>query len=91
MIIPLCPLCGRRASERIGVHTSIRHGRTVRIPSAPCPSPFHDRADHAEEAFDLVSEMADVCCNCCIAIGECIHEKARALLAREGRKEEKDA
>lgn len=109
----LCPTCGRRGSLLIGntgieasAHRGISGGTSGYLATAFCPDAFHDRADHAEEAFKLLKELReqlsiaahfiDVVTPWPMPLGweqvvaqadEAI-DKARALLARVGRKEE---
>lgn len=57
----LCPSCGRRPSERIGVDRDSRgSGLLYMRPSAPCADPIHDAADRALDAEALLEEAADM-------------------------------
>ena len=68
--IPKCPTCGRRPSERYGVHVLL-----VRVDFSPafrgngCPDPIHDLADQGpalkaerDEARAMVMELFQHCC-----------------------------
>lgn len=54
--IPKCPTCGRRPSERIGIHALII--------ADGCTDPIHDLADQGPAAVallrDVVFEMAEL-------------------------------
>ena len=67
----LCPSCGRRPSERVGVIG----GNLTSYPSKPCLHWIHDAADAAPEAFALLREVVTFIPG---ALGSKIH----ALLAR---------
>ena len=100
MILPLCPTCHRRGSERIGVHVSVRHGREVRIPSGSCLSSFHDAADYGPMLLEAVKSASNwakmFLMGCTIHESQelsCLEDEQRIddlLAVAEGRKEDRD-
>jgi len=64
MSVHLCPTCGRRPSERIGVTTDMvnecGYEIEARYPTHACPDPIHDFADtHAAEVARLRGALED--------------------------------
>jgi len=49
MIPPLCPTCGRRASQRANYFPSMGRGGFIE-----CRSPFHDAGDWGPEMLDAL-------------------------------------
>ena len=86
-----CPTCHRRPSERWGAetgsvtHDGITHPTGPIFAVGPCADPCHDQADLAPEAFDMIEQLLAANYHG----GHCVIDpRARALLARVGRKEE---
>ncbi len=52
---PLCPLCGRRASERRGAPTTYSMFREHSL----CPSPFHDAGDWGPTLLEALDSLRD--------------------------------
>ena len=53
MTPPLCPACGRRASQRANYFPSMGRGGFIE-----CRSPFHDAGDWGPKLFGAVDDFA---------------------------------
>lgn len=84
--IPMCATCGRKPSERYGVHVLL-----VRVDFSPafrgngCPDPIHDLADQGPAAVallrDVVFEMAELRLRHRVLAPWTLGERIDALLA----------
>jgi hypothetical protein len=90
MILPLCPTCGRRGSERNDTYINWKEDRGYYVEE--CPSAFHDAADYGPMLLEAGKALLTKASNG-VYQGPLVAEMNTLdaiVAAAEGRKEDRD-